>query len=116
MPDSSSDGKWTAEFDRVVAALTESDHALRTRMFSMPSASINGKHFAGLYQDDMVFKLGGDDHAAALKLAGAHLFDPSGIGRAMKEWVVVPNKHSARYPELGRQALAYVAAAQKGKR
>lgn len=116
MPDGSSGPKWTAEFDQVIEKLAESDHALRTRMFGMPSASINGKHFAGLYQDDMVFKLGGADHAAALKLAGAHLFDPTGMGRAMKEWVVVPNKHFARYTELGRQALAYVASVQKGKR
>jgi hypothetical protein len=112
MPDSSSGPKWTAKFDKVVATLAESDHALRTRMFSMPSASINGKHFAGLYQDNMVFKLSGDEHAAALKLAGAHLFDPSGVGRAMKEWVVVPNKHSRIWPELGAQALAYVSATQ----
>jgi hypothetical protein len=112
MPDSSSGPRWTAEFDKVVTGLAESHHALRTRMFSMPSATIGGKHFAGLYQDHMVFKLGGEEHATALKLAGAHLFDPSGMGRAMKEWVVVPNKHSARWPELGRQALAYVAAIQ----
>jgi hypothetical protein len=112
MPDSSSGPQWTAEFDKLVAGLAESDHALRTRMFSMPSASIGGKHFAGLYQDKMVFKLGGDAHARALALKGAHLFDPSGMGRAMKEWVVVPNQHAARWPELGEQALAYVAAKQ----
>jgi hypothetical protein len=32
------------------------------------------------------------------------------MGRAVKEWVVVPNKHSATWPEFGRHAVAYVAA------
>jgi hypothetical protein len=110
MPDGSSGPKWTAVFEQVVARLAESDRAVPGRMFGMPCGNINGKAFAGLYQDDMVFKLGGDAQARALSLAGAHLFDPSGMGRAMKEWVVVPNKHSATWPEFGRQAVAYVAA------
>ena len=37
----------------------------------------------------MVFKLEGDDHAQALALPGAQLFDPMG-GRPMKAWVQVP--------------------------
>lgn len=114
MPDGSSGPKWTAVFDKVVAELVESDHAVAAKMFGMPSASIGGKHFAGLYQDDMVFKLSGEPHAKALALKGAHLFDPSGTGRAMKEWVVVPTEHSSRWSEIGRQTLAYVAA-KKGK-
>jgi hypothetical protein len=31
-------------------------------------------------------------------------------GPRWTEWVVVPNKHSATWPELGRHAVAYVAA------
>ena len=45
-------------------------------------------------------------------MKGAHLFDPSGMGHAMKEWVVVPNEHSAKWQDIGGQALAYVAAKQ----
>lgn len=45
-------------------------------------------------------------------MKGAHLFDPSRMGRAMKEWVVVPNEHSAKWQDIGGQALAYVAAKQ----
>jgi hypothetical protein len=113
MPDGSSGPKWTALFEKVVAELGESDHATAGKMFGMPCGNIGGKAFAGLYRDDMVFKLGGEAHAKALALAGAHLFDPSGMGRAMKEWVVVPNKHSARWEDIGGQALAYVAAKTK---
>lgn len=115
MPDGSSGPKWTALFEKVMAELGESDHATAGKMFGMPCGNIGGKACAGLYQDDMVFKLGGEAHAKALALAGAHLFDPSGMGRAMKEWVVVPNEHSAKWPDIGGRALAYVAAKQ-GKR
>ena len=52
-----------------------------------------GKPFVSFFQDCMVFKLTGADHTQALILEGAHLFDPSGKGRAMKEWVQVPFNH-----------------------
>ena len=89
MPDGSSDPKHTAIFHDVGRELNDSDHAVAGKMFGMPCVNIGGKAFAGLYQDDMVFKLGGDAHAKALALKGSHLFDPSGAGRAMKAWVVV---------------------------
>jgi hypothetical protein len=75
-------------------------------MFGMPSLKANGKAFAGVFGDALVFKIGGDAHAGALALSGAVLFDPSGTGRAMKEWVVVPFAHQKRWSELGRAAIA----------
>ena len=56
----------------------------------------------------MVFKLTGEDHAAALALEGAELFDPSGMGRAMKEWVVVPPDQAEAWPDLADAAFDYV--------
>lgn len=56
----------------------------------------------------MVFKLGSPKHAEALALPGALLFDPSGRGRPMKEWVVVPFEHASRWLELAREAMHYV--------
>ncbi len=54
----------------------------------------------------MVFKLpDAAAHAKALALDGSHLFDPSGKGRPFKEWVVVPNAHASRWPELAELAL-----------
>ena len=76
------------------------------KMFGMPCINVNRKAFAGLYQDDMVFKLTGDAHAQALQLEGAHLFDP--MGRPMKEWVQVPFAHAASWPDLATHALSYV--------
>jgi hypothetical protein len=79
-----------------------------TKMMGMPSLKGNGKLFAGFVPDEdaTVFKLGGDDHARALALEGAHLFEPM-AGRQMKEWVVVPKAHSKEWPKLADAALRY---------
>jgi hypothetical protein len=81
----------------------------RTKMMGMPSLKLNGKLVAGFAasEDAMVFKL--PDPAAreqALALEGAHLFDPGGRGRPMKEWVLVPPAHAARWSKLAAAALA----------
>lgn len=55
-----------------------------------------------------MFKLANDAHSTALSLAGATLFDPSGKGRAMKEWVQVPFEHSGQWPKFTQSALDYV--------
>jgi hypothetical protein len=78
------------------------------RMMGMPCLKVGSKMFAGLYGDDMTFKLGGPDHGEALALPGARLFDPSGR-RPMKEWVQVPVEHVSRWRDLAERALRYVA-------
>lgn len=78
------------------------------KMFGMPCLKAKKSSFAGVWGEAMVFKLTGDDLAAALKLKGAELFDPMG-GRPMREWVVVPVAHAKRWPEFADAALAYVA-------
>jgi hypothetical protein len=77
-------------------------------MFGMPCLKYDGKMFAGYYKGAMTFKLTGLAHAEALALPGARLFDPSGRGRPMKEWVEVPADHSDRWPEFGDEALRYL--------
>ena len=94
-----------AAYDAVAGELVQSSPATAGAMFGMPSLKCEGKAFAGYYQGAMVFKLRGEAHAQALALAGAQLFDPSGRGRPMKEWVVIPAEHAARWAEFGRLAL-----------
>ncbi len=74
-------------------------------MFGMPTLKLDGKALAGIYGDALVFKLAGDAHAEALGLPGAHLFDPSGMGRPMKAWVVVPPAHAAQWEHLAELAM-----------
>lgn len=97
-----------AAYDAVAAELMASAGALKGTMFGMPCLKRIGKAFAGFFHDAMVFKLAAPAHARALALAGAQLFDPSGRGRPMQEWVIVPVEHAARWPEFGRAALEYV--------
>ncbi len=94
-------------YDEVAEVLAGTTPARLGAMFGMPSLKIGSKVFAGFTQDGMVFKLSGADHRRALDLPGAHLFDP-GMGRPMREWVVVPAQHAAHWEELARAALAYV--------
>jgi hypothetical protein len=93
-------------FDAVVEELKIDLDVVGASMFGMPSVKQrDGKAFAGLYGDDMVFKLAGDAHEKALALDGAHLFEPM-IGRPMKAWVQVPPTHETQWAELARKAEA----------
>jgi len=101
-----------SEYDAVGALLAATAGASPSQMFGSPCLKIGGKAFAAFHPDAMTFKLRAPQHGEALALPGAHLFDPSGDGRhVMKEWVLVPYAHAARWPEFGRAAWAYVAAA-----
>lgn len=86
------------------------------QMFGMPTLTVNGKAFAGLFGRDMTFKLTDDDHAKALKLKGAKLFDPLGRGRAMQEWVQVPPTHAKQWRVFAEAALQYVTKILKVKK
>ena len=95
-----------ARFDALVDELTNELDIVGVSMFGMPSMKRRGgKMFAGLYGDDMVFKLGRDAHEKALALDGAHLFEPM-AGRPMKAWVQVPPTHETQWADLARKAEA----------
>ena len=66
------------------------------------------KPFGSFFEECMVFKLLGVDHAQALELDGAHLFDPSGQGRAMKDWLQVPHIHVAHWLRFADASHRYV--------
>lgn len=81
-----------------------------SQMFGKPCFKTNGKAFMCFFENCMVFKLSGAVHQEALGLAGSQLFDPSGRGRAMKEWVQVTYAHHQHWARFARAALAYVKA------
>jgi hypothetical protein len=95
-----------ARFDALVGELKNELDIVGASMFGMPSMKRRGgKAFAGLYGEDMVFKLQGDAHESALALKGAHLFEPM-AGRPMKAWVQVPPTHETQWADLARKAEA----------
>jgi len=85
--------------------------AEESQMFGKPCFKIKGKAFICFFKECMVFKLTGDLHKEALALKGAELFDPSGKGRAMKEWVQVPFDYSASWKKYAKAAFEYVSGA-----
>ena len=97
-----------ARYGELTEELAATDGVTPSRMFGMPTLKAGGKAFAGLFHDAMVFKLGGEAHARALALPGAHLFDPAGMNRPMKAWVVVPPEHADSWGDLAREALRYL--------
>jgi hypothetical protein len=94
-----------AEYIKVGTGVPDS---VQSQMFGKPCFKIGGKAFCSFFQEAMVFKLKGDIHARALALEGSVLFDPSGKGRAMREWVQVPMEHKALWPEFATAACEYV--------
>lgn len=78
------------------------------KLFGKPCFKIAGKAFMCFFQDCAVFKLPSAERAEALTKAGASLFDPSGKGRPMKEWVQVPFAHKADWERFAATAFEYV--------
>ena len=91
-------------YDEIAAGLAAAG-VMASKMFGMPTLKRNGKAIGGLWGDAMTFKLSPDAVADALRLEGVQQFDPSGLGRPMKAWVVVPLAQSAEWERLARLAL-----------
>jgi hypothetical protein len=104
--DTSDEGR--AEYEALAGTLVARGAALSGQMMGMPALKAGGKLFAGYHDGSMTFKLAEPVRTQALEIPGAHLFDPSGMGRPMREWVQVPAASSDRWEELVEAALAYV--------
>lgn len=87
--------------------------ATQSQLFGKPCFKTGSKAFICFFQEEMVFKLTGDDHKHAIALSGSSLFDPSGKGRAMKEWVQVSNAHIDLWPQFAKAALKYATGNRK---
>lgn len=96
-------------WDDLVETVTERHPEVTPgKMFGMPCLKrANGKVVAGHWKSGGVtVKLVDESvRTTALALPGVDLFDP-GMGRAMKEWVLVPAAQADRWLELVEQALA----------
>ncbi len=105
------EGTARREYDRLAADLADLGVSVG-QMFGKPTLKSGSKAIGCLFGDAVAFKLGAGttEHTAALALAGAHLFDPSGTGRAMKDWVCVPVAHVGQWAALGEAALRRVTA------
>lgn len=76
-------------------------------LFGKPCYKLNNKAYLCFFEKSMVFKLKGSAHKEALELESSILFDPSGKGRPMKEWVQVSYKHKDLWSNFALQAKKY---------
>ena len=92
-------------YHQTASSLKEAE---KSQMFGKPCYKIGKKAFCCFFQNEMVFKLRGDLYLEALILDGSKLFDPSGKGRAMKEWVQVPFDYQEDWRKFAESAFEYV--------
>jgi len=88
----------------------------RSRMMGRPILTHDGTMFACLNGDSVGFKLGAatPEHAGALAVPGAELFDPSGKGRPFKDWVSIPLEEAEQWLPFAECALMHVAGSGPG--
>ena len=94
-------------WEDLVAEVTARYPLHESKMFGMPCLKReNGKVVAGHWKDGgLTVKLTDEtEREQALTLPGVELFDP-GMGRAMREWVLVPKGLSADWLRLVEQAV-----------
>ena len=95
-------------FEAALAQVQSAEPISVGQMFGKPCAKVAGKAFMARQGNFIVFKLNGDSHRMALTYDGASLWDPSGKGRAMREWVAVPAQAEAQWASLSQSAHAFV--------
>ncbi|HET7377785.1 MAG TPA: hypothetical protein VFK30_13815 [Anaerolineae bacterium] len=96
-------------YTAVVNALLTDNRVIESQMFGMPCVKIGGKAFAGLFKNNLVVKIGASRTAELLKSKAGRQFDPSGMKRPMKEWVMIKSASSKEWIELAGEAKKFVA-------
>jgi TfoX/Sxy family transcriptional regulator of competence genes len=70
----------------VVAELLADPAVSEGQMMGMPALKVGSKMFGGLYDGGLVVKVGRERASELIESGRASAFDPSGRGRAMKDW------------------------------
>lgn len=99
-------------YTSVVNALLTDHRVIESQMFGMPCVKIGGKAFAGSWKNNLVVKIGAPRVEALLKAKAGKQFDPSGMHRPMKEWIMIkaPTPSAAKkWIELAEEAKIFVA-------
>jgi hypothetical protein len=102
-----------ADFVTISDSLAGKSGVSKGSLFGKPCIKLATKAFAAFHKSEMVFKLTPTDHSSAMALKGAHLWDPSGANRPMKEWVCIPHAHVMTWLGFAEKALAAAKKAAK---
>ena len=85
------------------------DGAQLSQFFGKPCGKINKKAFCAYFEDEMVFKVGKERVDELVQIyVGAKNFDPSGKGRAMKDWIQVPYIYKDEWEALAKESIFYL--------
>ncbi len=98
-------------YGEVVQALLSDPRVMEANMFGMPALKVGGKAFAGLWKKQLVVKIDASHVQELLKTKAGKQFDPSGMGRPMKEWIAVKESESnakKKWLMLAEEAKAFV--------
>jgi len=78
-----------------------------------PCLQTHKKVFVALWGRDLAFKLGAEVQAEALKLDGAHVWDPNAVRSPRTEWVQIPSQHASSWERYAKLAYDYVTSLPK---
>ena len=94
-------------YHKIASAISGAE---KSQMFGKPCYKINKKAFCCFFENEMVFKLkfNSELYQEAISLDGTKLFDPSGKGRAMKEWVQVSFEYVEFWEKFADSAVEYL--------
>jgi hypothetical protein len=94
------------EYDDLCHALMAEIGATQTQMMGMPSLKRNGKLFAGFREGALIVRIGRERASELIDSGRAVGFDPSGMGRSMKDWATV-GPPTDDWHELAVEAAEY---------
>jgi hypothetical protein len=97
-----------AAFAMVLDEVAVAGDVQRTVWFGTPAAKVEGKIFIALWHGTLVARLGADEVDHRVASGDGVRFDPSGKGRAMKDWLE-SNAEQGEWTELALGALAFTA-------
>jgi hypothetical protein len=106
----------TRKLEEIAAQFSPDQDVTTGKWFGKPCLKVGGKVFAALWGGDLAVKLAGKAHSEALRVEGAHLFDPRGKGHPMKAWVQIPAAQSSTWSRFARLACEGVAGAAQAKK
>jgi len=89
--------------------ISKTEGAELSQMFGKPCGKLDKKAFIAFFQDEIVFKLGRENiEEWKLTIPDAINFDPSGKGRAMKDWLQVPITYKEHFDSLLELSLEFM--------
>jgi hypothetical protein len=95
------------KFTEIADHMKHTDNVAKGSMFGAKCLKTNGKAFAMLHNEKMVFKISPLLYESMFVLEGVRNFEPM-PGRKMNGWVEVPASHVESWEDLSFKAMNYV--------